>query len=137
MGYYKNQEHAKRDARPASKSSKGGARSGGVSVRWNNVTLTSEQKDLLRQTDFDGGKALDTLAYYVETGHKLVVSPKNDRGFVSATIIGSTGECPNAGFGVSGEGGTAERAILALLLKLDILDGCICFEDAPADDDFR
>ena len=137
MGYYKNQEHAKRDSRSSNKSTKGVSPTGGTSIRWCNVTLTADQKAMLREKEFDGAKALDTLAYFVETGHKLVITPKNDRGFVSATLLGLHGECPNAGFGVSGEGGTTERAILSLLLKLDILDGRFAVEDASPDDDFR
>lgn len=137
MGYYKNQEHAKRDSRSSGKPAAGKSRTGGNAVRWNNVSLTAEQKAWLREQALDAERAVDTLTRFVEAGYKLVITPKNDRGFVSATLLGFASECPDEGFGVSGEGGTAVRAILSLLLKLDILDGQLSFVEAPPDDDFR
>lgn len=137
MGYNKDRSNAKGDYANSGKPKTGQSRPGGSNIQWANVSLTSAQKDVLRASTFDGERAFDSLAYLIETGHKLVISPKNDRGFISATIMGATSECPNAGAGVSGEGGTAQRAIQSLLFKLDILDGVLIAGSDIPDDDFR
>jgi len=137
MGYNKSLRHSNGNTGTSKQSPAGKTRSSGSAIQWANVTLTPQQKEVLRQTEFDGARALDTLAHFIETGHKLVLSPKNDRGFVSATLLGHTSECPNAGAGLSGEGGSTERAILSLLFKLDILDGVFSVSIESPDDDFR
>lgn len=122
---------------PASKPTKGKTGTGFSPVVWRTVQFTADQKIRAKEQEFDPVKALDTLAYLVEHGHKLSFNPQTSDGFVGASVWGHTDECPNKGFGVSGEGRTLPTALKSLLLKLDILDYDLRLEDVSDEDDFR
>lgn len=110
---------------------------GFVRIHWVSVTFTPSQKERIKATEFDVEKALDTLAHLVERGYKLVINPKTSQGFVGVSLIGHTDECPDKGWGVSGEGGSFYSAFKSLMAKLDILDYIIRTEDITTEDDFR
>lgn len=131
-------EREKRHTPSPTKQSQGGAKpSYSTSIVWANVRLSLADKARLREEDFDAGRTMDHIAFLVETGHKFVFTPKNDKGFVGASVLGVGGECPNSGCGLSGEGGTLFRALQCLFFKLDLLDGDLHQEGLSSGDDFR
>jgi len=121
----------------ASKSAKGANGGGYTAVRWHSISLTPEQKARAKEEELDAVRALDILAGMVERGHKVSFNPRTSDGFVGASIWGHTDECPNKGFGVSGEGRTLYTALKSLCLKLDILDYDLFISDITMEDDFR
>jgi len=124
-------------ARKAKQSGTGKSSSSAARIHWVNITLSSEQKSSLAATELDVEKWWDTLTSLVESGHKLVINPKNDRGFVGVSCIGVGDECPNKDFGLSGEGGSFDKAVRSLWFKMDLLDYQWASGDDPANDDFR
>lgn len=106
-------------------------------IEWVRYNFSAEEKARIREWQFDEGRVLDRLAYMVESGHKLSVSPENSNGFVGVSVFGWSDECPNKGYGVSGEGGNFHAALKSLFWKLELLDGDLRTPAMDSLDDFR
>jgi len=137
MGAYKNQEHDRRDARKTDKSPKGKAPTGYPSIHWARVSFSPDQKLHLSKTELDVLKFWDTLTSLIESGHKLVINPKNEQGFIGISCIGVWDECPNKNCGISGEGGNFDKAVRSIWFKMDLLDYQWFPSDDGTDTDFR
>lgn len=137
MSQYERQAENARDRRRAKQSTEKTPSQGHSRIHWVNITFTAAQKRQLRETPQDVGREVDTLARFIDQGYKLVFSPKNDQGFCGATLLGHTEQCPDKGYGISGEGGDFYAAMRSLCAKLDILDGRLSGDYADPDDDFR
>lgn len=137
MGNDKAEREKRSNPRPTSEPRRGASASNFTPIVWASVSFTPDQKARLKSTDLDAEKALDTLAWYVEQGHKLSINPSTSDGFIGVSLWGHTDNCPNKGYGVSGEGGSLGSALKSLLGKLDILQGDLRIEQIRGDDDFR
>lgn len=137
MGNQKAESEKRRTPSPAGKSSAGPKSGGYTPVSWHSISLTADQKARAKESELDAVKALDILAFLVEGGHKVSFNPSTSDGFVGVSTWGHTENCPNKGFGVSGEGRTLYTALKALLLKLDILDFDLRQSTLTDEDDFR
>lgn len=112
--------------------------SGYTRIEWLNVSLSKDDKKRLSETPYDPTVVAEFLAFAVELGYKVVLSPLNDNGFCGATLFGHGANCPNKGWGVSGEGGSIERALLSLMFKCSGADLATDWSgDGETDFDFR
>lgn len=137
MGYYKQSRLGKGDT-AGSKKPQGGKGSGyQTDLQWVTYRFTPEQKATIRESEFDVARFFDTLASLVEAGHKFTVSPNNSSGFVGASLFGVGEQCPNKGYGVSGEGGNLYTACKSLHWKLEFLQYDLRVSNGNDEDDFR
>lgn len=137
MGNDRAEREKRKTPSPAKQPAKQATSSNYTRINWTSVTLTPAQKNTLREAPFDTVRFIDTLAHMVENGYKIVINPRNDRGFVGVSIIGLSDECPDQGYGLSGEGGSFDRACQSLAFKLELLDYSIRTDSGDVDDDFR
>lgn len=110
---------------------------GGNPIEWVRYTFSPQEKAEIRNWEYDPARILDTLASLVASGHKFTVSPENSNGFVGASLFGHSDDCPNKGYGVSGEGGSLEAALKSLYWKLELLQYDLRTPSMDGDDDFR
>lgn len=137
MGAHKQSRLAKSIPGSSDKLQTRGGGGSEFSIEWVKYTFSPEEKARIRDWQFDSDRILDRIAYMVESGHKLTVSPENSNGFVGVSVFGWTSECSNKGYGVSGEGGTFHAALKSLYWKLELLDGDLRTPPMDGDDDFR
>jgi len=131
-------EREKRSSPPPAKQSAGKRASTGYTpIVWAACPIPPAEKARLKAQELDADKAIDSLAYMVEAGHKLSINPRTSDGFIGVSIWGHTDECPNKGYGVSSEGGSLSAAIKALIWKLDVLDGDLTTPSLGDADDLR
>lgn len=121
----------------SAKQTPGNGNSNYTPIRWVSYTFTAEQKRVIKETELDVERFFDTLASLVESGHKFTISPENSAGFIGASLFGYGEQCPNKGYGVSGEGGNLYAAIKSLAWKLEFLQYNLAVPTIDSEDDFR
>ena len=105
---------------------------------WVNYSLSPSEKARLKEVDYDALSFAVLMDDCRSIGYKFVASPRNERGFFGSSLIGVSEECPNLGYGLSGEGGSPESANLSLQFKLSVYEPtAVWVVETSPDDDFR
>lgn len=137
MGNDRAEREKRSNPRTTSKPQKGASASNYTPVVWATVQFTPEQKVRIKETECDVAKIIDNLAAMVQEGHKVSFNPCTSDGFIGISVWGHTEQCPNKGFGVSGEGGGFYSALKSLAFKLDILQYDLRVGTIEDENDFR
>lgn len=136
MGNDKAEREKRSNPAPTKKS--GGRQTAGnyTPVIWVSYQFTPEDKVRIKAAELDLEKAIDALATMVERGHKVSCNPSTSDGFVGISVWGHTDDCPNKGYGVSGEGGSFYAALKSLFFKLEFLQYNLYVPEIQDEDDF-
>lgn len=81
------------------------------------IPLTSEQKDRVRELSSDPVDCLGIIGDFVSNGYRFTASRDTRGGGFVSSVTPTQPSDPNAGFTLTGRGGSLERAINALYYK--------------------
>lgn len=84
-----------------------------------NVYLTREDKQKIKEVEFDPFDLLVFLSDKVDAGYKVSVKMEADGETVLASIAGVTDECLNKDSIVTARAKSVEKAVLVLIYKVD------------------